>query len=115
VWSFGVVLWELFSLGRAPYPGMRHNEILRQLLSGYRMDKPEYANNEIGQLMSNCWKTEPKERPTFHQLEEALGRQFDSSVKEYYLELNEPYAITNFQSNDKPITIQELNNKIRFV
>ncbi len=80
VWSFGVVLWELFSLGRSPYPGMRHNEILRQLLNGYRMDKPEYANNEIGRLMSNCWKTEPKERPTFHQLEEAFGRHFESSV-----------------------------------
>ena len=112
VWSFGGVLWDLFSLGRSPYPGMRHSELLRQLINGYSMEKPEYANNEIGQLMTDCWKTESKERPTFLQLEETLSRQLNASVNEYYLDLNGPYAITNYQSNVKYIKIQEFNNAI---
>lgn len=44
VWSFGIVLWEFFSLGRNPYPGMDVNEKLyNMLVEGYRMDCPEYA------------------------------------------------------------------------
>ena len=88
VWSFGVVLWELFSLGRSPYyPGIASKELILQLLNGYRMVTPAYANNAIGQLMAHCWKVEQKDRPTFSQLEEALGCQLDASVFGYYLEL----------------------------
>ena len=48
VWSYGVVLWELFSLGRCPYPGLELNEeFCRKLESGYRMEKPEYATDEL--------------------------------------------------------------------
>ena len=113
VWSFGVVLWELFSLGRSPYPGISHNQLLRQLLSGYWMEKPECSSHEINQIMNDCWKAEPKERPTFHQLEEALGRQLENSVQNYYLVLNEPYALMNNQSIDKPFELAQ-QNKTRY-
>ena len=73
VWSFGVVLWELFSLDRSPYPGIASKELIRKLLNGYRMVTPAYANNAIGQLMAHCWKVEQKDRPTFSQLEEAFS------------------------------------------
>ena len=69
VWSFGIVLWELFSLGKVPYPGMGLNHLIRALQCGYRMDKPEFTTNEIGQLMADCWQSFPNERPTFHQLQ----------------------------------------------
>ena len=91
VWSFGVVLWELFSLGKTPYPGMGLNELIRELLGGYRMDKPQFATNEIGRLMTDCWKADPNERPTFNQLQEALSSQLETSVSQYYLSLNDPY------------------------
>lgn len=48
VWSFGIVLWEFFSLAKTPYPGMEADERLySKLLDGYRMESPEYAPKEM--------------------------------------------------------------------
>jgi serine/threonine protein kinase len=76
VWSFGVVLWEIFSLAKVPYPGMPFNQLIAALQSGYRMDKPELMPKDIGQLMTDCWKQEPRHRPTFNQLTEILREMF---------------------------------------
>lgn len=48
VWSFGIVLWEFFSLARTPYPGMEADErLFTKLTEGYRMEAPEYATDEM--------------------------------------------------------------------
>ena len=91
VWYFSVVLWELFSLGKVPYPGMGLNELIRELQGGYRMDKPQFATNEIGRLMADCWKADPIERPTFNQLQDALSDQLEASVSQHYLSMDESY------------------------
>jgi serine/threonine protein kinase len=89
VWSFGVVLWELFSLGKVPYPGMNLTKLIRELQNGYRMEKPQFASNGIGRLMAACWKADPNDRPTFHQLQEALNKQLESSISQHYLSLDD--------------------------
>lgn len=48
VWSFGIVLWELFTLGKVPYPGMKADEELYfKLKDGYRMEKPGFATQDM--------------------------------------------------------------------
>lgn len=48
VWSFGIVMWELFSLGRGPYPDINSQTMLiEQLKNGYRMTKPEFATQDM--------------------------------------------------------------------
>ena len=91
VWSYGVVLWELFTLGKVPYPGMSLNQLICALQTGYRMDKPQLATNDIGQLMADCWKADPNERPTFHQLHEALGSHLEASLFDHYLSMHDSY------------------------
>ncbi|KAI9558995.1 hypothetical protein GHT06_015784 [Daphnia sinensis] len=75
VWSYGVLLWELFTLGKVPYPGMdAGHQLIKVIQKGYRMEKAEYAPILFGEIMTNCWKSDPKERPTFSQLKEIISR-----------------------------------------
>uniref|UniRef100_A0A8B9H6D0 Vascular endothelial growth factor receptor 3 n=1 Tax=Astyanax mexicanus TaxID=7994 RepID=A0A8B9H6D0_ASTMX len=74
VWSFGVLLWEIFSLGASPYPGVQIDEdFCNQLKDGTRMRSPDTASPEIYGIMLACWQGEPRERPTFPALVEILG------------------------------------------
>ncbi|XP_032410273.1 vascular endothelial growth factor receptor 3 [Xiphophorus hellerii] len=74
VWSFGVLLWEIFSLGASPYPGVQIDEdFCKRLKDGVRMRAPETASPEIYGIMLACWQGEPKERPMFPALVQILG------------------------------------------
>ncbi|XP_071124619.1 vascular endothelial growth factor receptor 1-like isoform X2 [Mytilus edulis] len=89
VWSYGVFLWEMFSLGGTPYPGIEINEKFINLLKdGYFMEKPEHSSDEMYKVMKATWRTEPDERPTFTQLACLMGDFLEANVKQYYLDLN---------------------------
>ncbi|KAI9558888.1 hypothetical protein GHT06_015678 [Daphnia sinensis] len=96
VWSYGILLWEIFSLGKVPYPGMDvSHQLVKEIQNGYRMEKPENATNTIGKIMMDCWKTDPKERPTFRQIQEMIQDHIETSVGSDYWSLNFPYANVN--------------------
>ncbi|XP_060773450.1 vascular endothelial growth factor receptor 2 isoform X2 [Neoarius graeffei] len=83
VWSFGVLLWEIFSLGASPYPGVNIDEsFCRRLKDGTRMRPPDYATPEIYQTMLDCWMDHPKDRPTFTELVEHLGNLLQASAQQ---------------------------------
>ncbi|XP_071819474.1 uncharacterized protein [Apostichopus japonicus] len=73
VWSFGVVLHEIFTLGGSPYPGMALRFLVNKLREGYRMEKAEHCPDDIYQLMLRCWQEDPADRPKFVDLSEELG------------------------------------------
>jgi len=62
--------------------------LLRELQSGHRMEKPEYAPNFVGEMMKNCWQKEPNDRPTFSQMADVIAKQIESVVGIDYLNLN---------------------------
>ncbi|XP_055840031.1 vascular endothelial growth factor receptor 1 [Episyrphus balteatus] len=96
VWSFGIVLWEFFSLAKVPYPGMDANQTLYlKLKDGYRMEKPPYANEELYDIMLECWSANPESRPLFHELEKKFARLLGDEVTNHYVDLNEPYLKIN--------------------
>uniref|UniRef100_H3AXI0 Vascular endothelial growth factor receptor 3 n=1 Tax=Latimeria chalumnae TaxID=7897 RepID=H3AXI0_LATCH len=83
VWSFGVLLWEIFSLGASPYPGVQiDEEFCQRLKDGTRMRAPEYATPEIYRIMLSCWQGDPKERPIFSDLVEILGDLLQANVQQ---------------------------------
>ncbi|VDK67673.1 unnamed protein product [Onchocerca ochengi] len=65
VWSFGVLLWEIFSYGRVPYPRIPIQDVVRHIEKGYRMEPPEGCPMEISRLMNDAWILEPSVRPSF--------------------------------------------------
>ncbi|XP_016058437.1 PREDICTED: tyrosine-protein kinase Srms [Miniopterus natalensis] len=73
VWSFGVLLYEVFTYGQCPYEGMSNHETLQQIARGYRLPRPAACPAEAYALMLACWKGSPKERPAFAVLQEKLG------------------------------------------
>uniref|UniRef100_A0A8C5R7F1 Fibroblast growth factor receptor n=1 Tax=Leptobrachium leishanense TaxID=445787 RepID=A0A8C5R7F1_9ANUR len=90
VWSFGVLMWEIFTLGGSPYPGIPVEELFKLLKEGHRMDKPANCTNELYMMMRDCWHAIPSHRPTFKQLVEDLDRILTMTTNEEYLELSAP-------------------------
>ncbi|KAM4533573.1 vascular endothelial growth factor receptor 1 isoform 2-T2 [Odontesthes bonariensis] len=81
VWSFGILLWEIFSLGASPYPGLHiDEEFCHRLKGGTRMRAPEYSTPEIYSTMLACWEASPSDRPTFTNLVEILGDLLQARV-----------------------------------
>ncbi|XP_029466413.1 fibroblast growth factor receptor 2 isoform X8 [Rhinatrema bivittatum] len=90
VWSFGILMWEIFTLGGSPYPGIPVEELFKLLKEGHRMDKPPNCTNELYMTMRDCWHAVPSQRPTFKQLVEDLDRILTLSTNEEYLDLSVP-------------------------
>lgn len=83
VWSFGIVMWELFMLGKVPYPGQDANENLYfKLKEGYRMEKPPNATQSLYDIMLSCWFANAESRPLFHVLEKQLSTLLQNVVSE---------------------------------
>uniref|UniRef100_A0A673KBN5 Tyrosine-protein kinase n=1 Tax=Sinocyclocheilus rhinocerous TaxID=307959 RepID=A0A673KBN5_9TELE len=77
VWSYGVLLWEIFSYGRQPYPKMSLSEVRELVDQGYRMEPPDGCPPDVYSIMSSCWETEPKRRPSFLKLRERLEKELE--------------------------------------
>ncbi|XP_037364853.1 macrophage colony-stimulating factor 1 receptor [Talpa occidentalis] len=76
VWSYGILLWEIFSLGLNPYPGILVNSKFYKLVKdGYQMAQPMFAPKNIYSIMQACWALEPTRRPTFQQICSLLQAQ----------------------------------------
>ncbi len=70
VWSFGIVLCEVITYGRPPYPGMTNAQVLEKVPQGYRMTKPPGCPDKLYDIMLQCWsREEPDNRPTFKTLQ----------------------------------------------
>ncbi|KAM3830217.1 tyrosine-protein kinase Fgr isoform 2-T3 [Vipera latastei] len=83
VWSFGILLTELVTKGRVPYPGMNNREVLEQVERGYRMPCPGNCPPSLHDLMVQCWRKEPEERPTFEYLQSFLEDYFTATEPQY--------------------------------
>ncbi|KAK3752966.1 hypothetical protein QZH41_005123 [Actinostola sp. cb2023] len=81
VWSFGVVLYEICTIGSDPYPGIIGKEIPDRIQQGYRMPRPSHVDPVVYDVMFRCWNKVPDERPTFPQIKETLMKLEDNQAK----------------------------------
>ncbi|KAM9776894.1 tyrosine-protein kinase Fgr isoform 2-T2 [Syngnathus typhle] len=83
VWSFGILLTELITKGRVPYPGMNNREVLEQVERGYRMACAPGCPASLHELMLQCWRREADERHTFEYLQSFLEDYFTATEPQY--------------------------------
>uniref|UniRef100_A0A8C6G9J0 Platelet-derived growth factor receptor beta n=1 Tax=Mus spicilegus TaxID=10103 RepID=A0A8C6G9J0_MUSSI len=92
VWSFGILLWEIFTLGGTPYPELPMNDqFYNAIKRGYRMAQPAHASDEIYEIMQKCWEEKFETRPPFSQLVLLLERLLGEGYKKKYQQVDEEF------------------------
>ncbi|KAK2849202.1 hypothetical protein Q5P01_009036 [Channa striata] len=98
VWSYGILLWEIFTLGGTPYPDLPMNELFYSALKrGYRMAKPAHASDEVYDIMKRCWDEKFEKRPEFSFLVHSVGNMLTDIYKKRYTQVSD-----NFLKSDHP-------------
>ncbi|XP_061173640.1 uncharacterized protein LOC133182811 [Saccostrea echinata] len=97
VWSFGILLFEIVTLGGTPYPTIDMRDLLLELKNGYRMERPDNCSEEIYQIMRSCWREDPNSRPSFTELCRTFDSMLETSCGEHYI---------NFELDDSKIYYQ---------
>ncbi|XP_075210916.1 protein kinase receptor Ret oncogene [Lycorma delicatula] len=122
IWSFGILLWELVTLGSSPYPGVAVHNLFYLLRAGYRMEKPENCSHQLYDIMRSCWQEDPLERPSFKQLTRAFELMLEDGTdyldlsarfvynRTYFTDIPQQDVTMNMDSssdNEEPVTIVE--------
>ncbi|KAK3790566.1 hypothetical protein RRG08_010613 [Elysia crispata] len=72
VWSFGVLMWEIFSCGKSPYAGMTNSRAREWIEEGNRLDSPPNTPDQVYKLMRRCWEYHDEDRPHFTSINKTL-------------------------------------------
>ncbi|KAM4522079.1 tyrosine-protein kinase FRK [Odontesthes bonariensis] len=83
VWSFGILLYEIMTFGQMPYPAMTNYQVIQQVPQGYRMPCPPNCPKVLYGIMTDCWKKNEQDRPTFETLQWKLEDFFEEDVSSY--------------------------------
>lgn len=68
IWSYGVLLWEIFTLGGTPYVDLKSTEVQGKIARGHRLPQPRGVDTGLFQQMLHCWEMDPEERPSFEDI-----------------------------------------------
>ncbi|XP_023246111.1 vascular endothelial growth factor receptor kdr-like [Copidosoma floridanum] len=99
VWSYGIVLWELFTLAEPPYAGMHAFEVYQKLMDGYRMGIPRYATKHLYNIMLKCWEDDSALRPSFTELSKSIGVLLDEGTRKHFEKLYHEYEVINMNAD----------------
>ncbi|CAH0561856.1 unnamed protein product [Brassicogethes aeneus] len=72
MWSFGILLWEIYSFGRVPYPRIPLADVVKHVEKGYKMEAPEGCPSEVYEIMRQAWDLDPNKRPYFREVKSKL-------------------------------------------
>ncbi|XP_069846328.1 high affinity nerve growth factor receptor isoform X2 [Dipodomys merriami] len=71
VWSFGVVLWEIFTYGKQPWYQLSNTEAIECITQGRELERPRACPPEVYAIMRGCWQREPQQR---HSIKDVHAR-----------------------------------------
>jgi len=101
VFSLGILMWEIVTLGATPYEYLNSSEVYRKVTSGGRLEKPAHCRDEFFNIMATCWMHDPAQRPTFKELADQLEKLLMSKFD--YIELDQypEHAYYNILNDEK--------------
>ncbi|XP_038077772.1 BDNF/NT-3 growth factors receptor-like isoform X1 [Patiria miniata] len=79
VWSYGVVLWEIFEYGKQPWYGLSNHEVIEYIHNGILLDCPKACPKEVYKVMLGCWQRQPQQRLVIKEAHEAITRLSDEN------------------------------------
>ncbi|XP_071964567.1 BDNF/NT-3 growth factors receptor-like [Antedon mediterranea] len=74
VWSYGVVLWEIFEYGKQPWFGLSNVEVIEKILSNQQLECPKACPKEIFEIIKGCWERKPQDRLPIKEIFERISR-----------------------------------------
>lgn len=90
VWAYGILLWEIFSLGVTPYPGIKVDSTFYSMIErGFKMECPYYASDSVYRIMCNCWALDPNNRPSFSKLVDFMSDQLMDMEEMLYQKMHD--------------------------
>uniref|UniRef100_A0A0N5A6E8 Protein kinase domain-containing protein n=1 Tax=Parastrongyloides trichosuri TaxID=131310 RepID=A0A0N5A6E8_PARTI len=88
VWAYGVLLYEIFTLGEVPYKTVQLYDLVDHLEAGHRLSQPEFCIDEVYDIMRSCWEEDPLLRPTFEFLRKNMAQHLELNSDSYgYIQL----------------------------
>ncbi|XP_063902945.1 tyrosine-protein kinase transmembrane receptor Ror-like isoform X2 [Zophobas morio] len=115
IWSYGVVLWEIYSFGKQPYYGHTNEEAVKLILDGIMLIPPEDCPSLICELMKNCWKTEPRDRIKFPNICDKLELAYESfdedAVSVQYENEMKKTNLKNVRSLPRPPPLRKISQE----
>ena len=80
VWSYGITLWEIFSLGAIPYGNLSFSQVIMYLMLGTRLACPPGCPNDMYNIMLRCWAANAADRPSFANIVHHIrnSKQFEN-------------------------------------
>ncbi|KAL4238511.1 hypothetical protein ACF0H5_003219 [Mactra antiquata] len=112
VWSYGILLYEIVTLGASPYPELSNTELLLSLKNGYRMKKPDNCTQDIYDIMKNCWQEVPEQRPTFTNLCQTFTTMLEEDAHLEYFHFNMPMDHDYYRINSDDLESDLVNDVI---
>ncbi|KAI5631937.1 protein tyrosine kinase domain-containing protein [Phthorimaea operculella] len=108
VWAYGILLWEIVTLGSTPYAAMSGREVLTAVTEGYRLERPPHCKPQLYRAMHSCWHADPSQRPTFAALKSQLAELLDNEPSEgNYVDLDSFYQESSVYSDPSAIIHDE--------
>ncbi|XP_033636473.1 muscle, skeletal receptor tyrosine protein kinase-like [Asterias rubens] len=80
VWSFGVLLWEIYSFAKQPYESMTHEEVFLKTYQGQRLECPENTPRCVYELIQMCCSLDLNARPSFYMVRDTLEAMQDGEL-----------------------------------
>uniref|UniRef100_A0A915C3L2 Protein kinase domain-containing protein n=1 Tax=Parascaris univalens TaxID=6257 RepID=A0A915C3L2_PARUN len=114
-WSFGVVLFELVTLGGTPYSNIHPCDLLKYLKEGQRLNKPQNCGDKLYAIMLHCWQDKPADRPTFAEIQEKLNDLYElpgrDNTSQYYLKFHRTVEYYNLIEEGSSEDVDVSNEK----